>query len=95
MESLSKFQELCEYRLNELLSSNGKRLEDRKLDGEKEIYITGKISGSDIQVWIYEDEALFYGGGLDCRFEKPDYDSGEDLIDAFISQLSGELRQQA
>jgi len=91
MESLSKFQKLCERRLSELLSSSGKHLEGRKLEGEQETYITGKISGSDIQVWIYEDEAMFDGGGLDCRFEAPDFDSGEDLIDAFISQLSSEL----
>ena len=68
--------------------------EDRRtgrIQGDIEIYICGRISDTDLEVYIYDDEAEFFGGRVDCRFEAPDYDTGEELIEAFLKELASVL----
>ena len=46
------------------------------------------IDDIDHWVFIYENEAGIQGVSLDLRFERPDYDSLEDLSEAFLSTVT-------
>ena len=61
--------------------------------GEKEKYIYGEIKDLNFYVYIYEDGAEFGNGGLDCRYEAPDFDSLDDLTNAFINDLAAYLKR--
>lgn len=45
------------------------------------------MSNTNVDIYIYEDEAGVQGPDTDIRFEAPDYDSPNDLIEAFISKI--------
>ncbi len=96
MCQLTEFQKKCEKRLTEALSVHKKSLQGRSLDGKKETYIHAHISDSNIEVWIYEDEAMISGPSIDFRFESPDFDTDDELIEAFIlnaiSEITGKMR---
>ncbi len=89
MKKLTTFQIKCEDKAMELLSRHGIVLQNRNLGGESEIYIHARLK--DTEIWIYEDEAMIYGNGKDIRFESPDYDTEDQLIEAFISGLKSVL----
>ncbi len=89
MEKLTTFQTKCEDRAKEFLSQYGIALQNRNLGGESEIYIHARLK--DTEIWIYEDEAMIYRDGKDIRFESPDYDTEDQLIEAFISGLKSVL----
>lgn len=100
MVDLTSFQTLCERKVSELLRSYGRRLENRRVGQvrgfvEPFISVCGRISGTDVTIYIYEDGAEFTNHGFDVRFERPDYDTGEALIDAFIEHLSKYLDRKA
>jgi len=84
---LTEFQTDCEMRLTTALAREGRRVTDRRLDGNSERYITGKVEGRDITFWIYKDGADFEAGDLHPVFERPDYDSLDELAGAFVEQL--------
>ena len=93
MASLTEFQEICEHDLEERLATHGRKLEKREVvQGESQTYLTAHIGGTELHVWIYEDEAQFEGEGLDCRYETPDFDSPGDLIEAFVGGVSAALQ---
>lgn len=99
MSAPTKFQEKCEGELNSALKPLGRELLDRKFvvgsskvfAGQVETFVTGKVSGTDIQVWIYNNEAQFAGNQLDKRFEAPDYSSEDKLIQAFVEEMKTQL----
>ena len=82
---LSAFQISCESALCAALAQHGSSLHDRVLGGEKETYITARFAGTDLSVYIYDDEASILGQGVDRRFEVPDFDTPEQLQTAFIA----------
>jgi len=84
---LTKFQTECEKRLTAALAQVGRSLADRRVAGISETYITGSVQCRDITFWIYEDGADFKARDRHPTFERPDYDSLDDLADAFIQQL--------
>jgi hypothetical protein len=84
---LSKEQVLTELQLLERMSASGATLHDRKIGGEQEPYIEGSIGN--IQIWIYHDgEACVVGRGLDRVFELPDFNSVQDLRNAFVEVVA-------
>lgn len=85
MTQLTEFQYETERALNRRLEAIGFVLENRKVLGEKEQYIAGEIQ--DVKVWIYTDEACVIGRGVDRVFERWDFDSLEELQEAFIRQV--------
>ena len=94
MGDLTDFQVSCEQRLREVLSRHGKEFADKQITrGRTAGYIQGKISGTDIYVFIYEDGAEFGRELLDCRYESPGFDNGEELIDALVKDLATELER--
>ena len=85
MKDLTTFQRKCEAELLRLLKRKHLVLENRKLGGQKEIYIYAEVKG--LETWIYEDGAEIAGDTVDKRFEKYDFDSDDELINAFIGEL--------
>ncbi len=85
MKDLTSFQHECESKLWILLKKKNLNLVNRKLGGQKETYIYGQVK--DLEIWIYEDSAEIGGNDIDKRFEKPDFKSEDDLINAFKNEL--------
>jgi hypothetical protein len=88
VRELTNFQTECEKGLIAALAKAGKRIENRRLDGVAETFITGNIEGHDITFWIYEDGADFHAGKRHRLFERPDYDSLDELAADFITKLT-------
>jgi hypothetical protein len=83
--SLTEFQQKCEGELCSALAARCLALAHRTLAGETETYIRASVSGTDIVVYIYEDEAQFHRGGkVAGRFEHQDFSSADELMKAFI-----------
>lgn len=45
------------------------------------------------EIWLYADEATFSWDEDGVRFERPDYDSEEDLLENFLRQLALRIAQ--
>jgi len=84
---INGFQLECRKRAAELLAQLGAQLEEERKNGKRETYITARVSGTDLVLWIYDDETEISGPGVDDRFESPDYDTSEELISAFTEAL--------
>ena len=83
--SLTQFQQTCESALRAALASEGLALAERTLAGETQTYIHGSVRGTDIEVYIYEDEAQFHRSGkLAGWYERPDFNDSAELQTAFI-----------
>ena len=95
MKVLTAFQKLCLQELEHALSAMNRHLEARQLGGTQETYLHARVSSSPLEVWIYEDEAMFSGPGIDQRFERPDYDSPEALISAFVQGLLKHIKAES
>ena len=95
MNELTEFQISCEGQLSKALGTISRRLSNRELGvmdsctrpDTDETYIHGEIEGSDIELWIYEDGAMFSGPEIDMRYEIQDYDNPEELMNTFIEEL--------
>lgn len=85
-ELLTEFQIVTESALVAFLGNRNRRLENRALGGESETYVKATISGTPLEVWIYDDAAEVSGPGIDARFEPPDYQDAEALRRAFVSR---------
>jgi hypothetical protein len=82
---LTEFQQGCEAELRSALAATHQTLTARMLAGETETYIRASVAGTDIVVYIYEDEAQFHRGGkVAGRFEHQDFSNADDLKKAFI-----------
>ncbi len=53
------------------------------------MYIYGEVKG--LEIWIYKDGAEIGGKNIDKRFEKDDFESEEELIDAFKNEVESLL----
>lgn len=85
---LTKFQESCETAVRSALASAGAVIVGRELLGEGETYIRASVGGSDLMMYIYEDEAQFHtGSGLAGLYESQDYSSSAELQAAFVSDV--------
>ena len=94
MPELSSFQTRCEEALKVALAQFGARLVDRQVSGVGESYVRARIDGTDLEVYIYADEAQVQGEGVDERFETPDFKTGDLLCEAFILKAT-ELAKNA
>ena len=94
MSALTEFQISCEERLRDSLAKFGKKFEERHVvEAQSQTYLWGRVSGTDMYVFIYEDEAQFGREPLDCRYEAPDFDDGDQLINAMIGDLGTALER--
>jgi hypothetical protein len=85
---LTAFQIKCEAKLLAALADCGSRLGGRRLEGERETYITARIDGTDLAIYIYPDEAHIFGPSADILFESPDFRSPDALCEAFVEKAS-------
>jgi hypothetical protein len=98
MEQLTPFQKTCQRKLEQAVSVTGNRLDVREtqpgypvLDGERSVYIHCWVEDTPIEIWIYTDGAEFSTPERSWIFEAPDYDSPEELIEAFIRGVADRL----
>lgn len=95
MDQLTNFQSQCESKLIEALKRINVALENRCLNGEREIYITAEIPSKDMKIFIYIDEPEFTVGESSYIFEVPDYRDVDlrisKFIDAVLSVQEGNL----
>jgi len=84
MPDLTEFQSKCEAALAASLAGVGAKLTDREIAGSRETYIRAKIGGTDLEIYIYSDEAQVQGLGVAERFEAPDFDTSDLLCEAFV-----------
>ncbi|MBL8013325.1 MAG: hypothetical protein JNN05_05705 [Candidatus Omnitrophica bacterium] len=89
MRNLTVFQHKCESQLQSILRNRNLNFFNQKLDGKKEMYIYGEVKG--LEIWIYKDGAEIGGKNIDKRFEKDDFESEEELIDAFKNEVESLL----
>lgn len=82
---MTQFQLQCEAALVKALKAAGISVDVRVDAGVTESFIRLKLQDSDVELFIYGDEAGIQGSGTDLRFETPDYDCPATLIDAFVS----------
>ena len=94
MPELTAFQAKCEGTLEASLAGIGARLVDRQLSGSHETYLRAKIDGTDLEVYIYANEAQVQSLGVDERFESPDFDTSDLLCEAFVRKAV-ELAEKA
>jgi hypothetical protein len=86
--SLSGFQQQCESKLSSALASKGLALGDRIVAGESESYVRASVLGTDLEVYIYEDEAQLHRGGRRAAvFEHQDFADATELQEAFVSAV--------
>lgn len=83
--SLTGFQQMCEATLRQNLEPLGLKLENREVRWIGEPAIRGEVDR--INIWIYVNEAEIGGGDVDCRFERYDYDTPSELINAFVTKV--------
>jgi hypothetical protein len=83
--SLTEFQRICERDLCSTLAAKHSGLTNRTVTGQSETYIHASVLGTDIEVYIYEDEAQFHRGGkLAGLYEHQDFDNADELKKALI-----------
>jgi hypothetical protein len=72
----------------------------QEVTGKRETYLKGNIKGSKyiLEVYLYEDEAGYFLNGRTwfpwkkwIIFEKPDFSSQEELLQAFLVDLRKKL----
>lgn len=93
----SNFQTQCLQRCNDLLGKipGLEHSGFQEVVGRKETYLKAMVKGSQrvLEVYIYENEAGYMMvGGEWVIFEKQDYSSADELLQAFLAGLLEKLR---
>lgn len=96
LPKLTAFQRLAEERIREVATAADLTITERRaMTGQmphmRQEETAVKILFDGVQVWLYEDEATFSHGQEDRRFERADYESQEDLLNALIAELRESL----
>lgn len=94
-EKLTSFQIRCEAVLTDALEQAGLELLDRCLGGIDETYVTARIAGTSLDVFIYEDEAQTHGGEVALFFEAQDFRSPDLLISEFVRLTVAAARNES
>lgn len=90
MHELTEPQAECERRLSQVLAKLSTSIVDRQVVGQSETYVTGRIAGTMLVVFIYDDgEAQIHGPKSKHIFERADFPNGgiETLWDAFEERV--------
>jgi hypothetical protein len=90
MPIFTEFQLRCEEALRELLEYRGMRL-NREVVGNGETYVHGAVEGTDVEVWIYDDEAEYRSGRKRRNFEAAVFRDESERIASFIKEVQAEL----
>ena len=99
MTLLSEFQTACEREVHNVLHAFGRQLVGRRIgqvsgSRDPDFFVSGTISGTETEVFVYDDGAELLGGkGVDVRMERPDFDTLDELKNAYVAALSKYLRE--
>jgi hypothetical protein len=91
MEKLTDFQKNCERELRKQLGSLRVELKNREVHGAEDPAIRAEMDN--LFIWIYADGAEIGGEGLNWRYERYDYDTLDQLCQAFVSKVSSLLHE--
>ena len=81
---LSPFQEKALWAIRQEMTNFEFRTE-----GQSDPYLVATVPPSGALVYVYRDGAALQGVSMDVRFERWDYESPGELIDALIKKLRG------
>ncbi len=84
---LTEFQKNCERHLNVALQKKRLQLINRRVEGVTEKFIVAGVSGSNLRVWIYENEAMIDSADDSFSYEAPDFETATELIEAFVGTV--------
>lgn len=90
------FQEACITGTVRLLEEAGLPARFERIKGKRQTYHRALLSvkGQSLEVYVYRDEAGFMVNGSEWAIcERPDYDTEEALIEAFLQKLRGTIRK--
>lgn len=91
--NLTEFQQLAETKLLSSLEEIATTLVGREVLGMRETYIRSLVRGTDIVVYIYDDEAQFHVGPVaEGIYETSDFRSPELLLEKFIADVCARAR---
>lgn len=91
MGELNTFQIDCERSLRDLLDHHGLGVRAREIAGGTEKYVHLLVSESEIEIWIYEDEAEYRLERHHYNFELSYYRDKNKLLEAFLRALGEDL----
>lgn len=89
---LTDFQVRCERALLEALEFYGNRLVGRGVAEDGEPYIHGQIDGTNIEIWLYPDEAEYCAGRKRRNYEVPVFGDEDATIISFVEGITRELK---
>lgn len=89
---LTSFQITAESRIHDLLSMVGRSVRDRKVRWGQFPSFPGpetllELVVDGVEIYLYEDEAMFSTATQDERFEREDYEDETALLEALIQHL--------
>jgi hypothetical protein len=93
--SPTDFQKKCVAGLTNLVLTKGGELVGTETSGVRETCIEVKfilLDTSHAAAWIYEDECMLVARGDSYHFEKPDFESPEEMQESFLELVSSVLR---
>jgi len=85
-KELNNFQLKSRSKIERLIYSRGFNV-NFSLAGQVENYLVGKIEGSEVTIWIYNDELEVRSNDVHLLLEKPDFESQESMLDFFLTEL--------
>ena len=98
---VTRFQRLAERKVDELLAREGRSIDQREILGggvpfySSEHQTALKLSAGELTCWLFDDEASFSIGDCGGGVERADYDTDEELLDAYIRKITQGLRHTA
>ena len=88
---LTEFQRTAEAKIRDLLVSRGGSIVEREATSarlphmpEAETVVKIVTAAGD-RIWLYEEEATFSNETVDERFERADYGTSDDLLNALLN----------
>ena len=96
MNDLTMFQMKGEHRVKQLVEATGLPPVERRALTAQMPHMTAPetavvLKSDGVEIWLYSDEATFSTPNDDWRYERPDYATEDELLDAFISALGRAL----
>lgn len=95
-EKLTRFQSTVEEEILRVLNLAGRSVKREIVTAEipffsKDPQTVIHIASSSFEVWLFDDGANLLRNGNESRFERPDFDSLEELQRALLKEIQSHL----
>lgn len=96
---LTEFQTHAQVEVQQLLTRRNRVIESQEVFRadvpfySKDVEIAIKIVAGDVEIWLYDNEASYSFHGDSKIFERSDFDSLDELTEAFLSALNMALSE--